>query len=153
MNCTHCQEPLPDGKVQAFRIRNDENLYDYVGRTSVKYIPINETVELELGPDQEVMVKARLMDWQKLDLRFSNGGNVAGWTTRETWEFELQNSKDIEVVVDIRRNFKGDWEMQTEDSYEKVNAKKVKFVAPLKPKAKKTIRYVLTTYHGINVRK
>ena len=45
------KEPLPDGAVKAFRFVSDDLLYAFVGRTAVKYIPINEFVELELGND------------------------------------------------------------------------------------------------------
>ena len=142
--------PLPDGAVKAFRFVTPDQLYAFVGSTSVKYIPINETVEMELGNDREVLVKPRLMNWVKTDIAFDNNGNVKGWTTKETWEIEVQNSKDIDVVLDVRRSFNGDWSLTTNSSYEKVDATKVKFVLPLKPRAKQTFTYELTTRHGTN---
>jgi hypothetical protein len=144
-------EPLPDGDVKAFRFVTDDNLYAFVGRTLVKYIPINEQVELELGNDLEVMVKPALMNWIKTDVQFDNNGNVKGWTTKETWEFELQNSKDIDIVLDIRRNFSGDWSIVTQAKYENVDANKVKFVVPLKAREKQKFSYELTTRHGTNI--
>ena len=107
-------------------------------------------VELELGRDQEVSVKATLMDWQKSDLAFDQNGNVKGWTSKDTWEIEVQNSKDIPVVVDIRRNFDGDWDVITEASYERVDANTIKFVVPLKPGEKVKIAYQLVSRHGTN---
>jgi hypothetical protein len=145
------QEPLPDGAVKAFRRASEDGLYQYVGATQVKYIPIKETVELELGNDPEVMIKPVLMDWRKVDIKFDQHGNVSGWTTKETWEFEVQNSKEIEVVLDIRRNFTGDWSLVTEAAHEKVDANKVKFILPLKPGEKQTFNYELTTRNGVNV--
>jgi hypothetical protein len=144
------KEPLPDGAVKAFRFISDDLLYAFVGRTSVKYIPINEFVELELGNDLEVSVKPVLMDWQKTNLQFDNRGNVIGWTTKETWEIEVQNSKDIPVVVDIRRNFPGDWTLATQTKYENVDKTKVKFVIPLAARAKLKFNYEHTTRHGTN---
>lgn len=144
-------EPLPDGAVQAFRVVSPDKLYAYVGRTQVKYIPVNETVELELGPDPEVRVEPKLMNWEKTDLRFDKDGNVAGWTIRERWEVEVQNSREIGVVLDIRRNLAGDWSLATETAYEKVDANKVKFLMPLQPREKKAVRYELLTRHGLNV--
>jgi len=149
--CRLGQEPLPDGAVKAFRVASEVGLYQYVGATQVKYIPIKETVELELGNDPEVMIKPVLMDWQKMDIKFDQNGNVSGWTTKETWQFEVQNSKEIEVVLDIRRNFKGDWSLATEAAHEKVDANKVKFIVPLKPREKQTFSYELTTRNGLNV--
>ena len=147
------KEPLPDGAVKAFRLISDDQLYSFIGATSVKYIPIGESVEMELGNDQEVLVKPVLMNWIKTDLAFDNNGNVKGWTTKETWEIEVQNSKDIDVVLDIRRNFTGDWSLATATNYEKVDATKVKFVLPLQPREKRKFRYELTTRHGTNAAK
>jgi hypothetical protein len=144
------KEPLPDGAVKAFRFTTDDKLYAFVGRTVVKYIPIDEFVELELGNDLEVAVKPVLMDWQKTDVQFDQNGNVRGWTTKETWEVEVQNSKDIPVVVDIRRNFPGDWTLTTAQKYENVDKTKAKFVLPLASRAKQKFSYELVTRHGTN---
>jgi hypothetical protein len=144
-------EPLPDGNVMAVRNVSADNLLAFVGRTSVKYIPIDEEVEMELGNDREVMVKPTLMNWQKLDIKFDQWGNVAGWTIKETWQFEVQNSKDIDVMLDIRRNFPGDWDIKTDAAHENVDAHKVKFVLPLKSREKKVFTYELTTRYGTNV--
>ena len=144
------KEPLPNGDVKAFRFVSDDSLYAFVGRTSVKYIPIDEFVEMELGNDLEVLVKPTLMDWQKTDVQFDAIGNITGWTTKETWEIEVQNSKDIPVVLDIRRNFSGDWTMTTQAKYENVDRTKVKFIVPLAPHAKQKFSYELVTRHGTN---
>ena len=121
-----------------------------MGRTAVKYIPVNETVEMELGKDLEVLVKPTLMNWEKTNLQFDGDGNVKGWTIRETWQVEVQNSKDIDVVLDVRRSFAGDWFLQTEAGYEKVDATKVKFVLPLQAREKRLFSYDVTTHYGSN---
>jgi hypothetical protein len=144
------REPLPDGQVQAFRLATDDKLYAYVGRTAVKYIPVNETVEMELGQDREVLVKPTLMGWEKTDLQFDQNGNVKGWTTKEVWKVEVQNSKENDVVLDIRRNFAGDWALQTDAAFEKVDGTKIKFLLPLKPHEKHEFTYKLTTNLGSN---
>jgi hypothetical protein len=144
------KEPLPDGSVKAFRTVSADQLLGFVGSTSVKYIPVNETVEMELGNDREVLVKPKLMNWVKTEMAFDNYGNVKGWTTKESWEIEVQNSKDIDVVLDVRRNFNGDWSLTTDGSYEKVDANKVKFLLPLKPRGKLTFTYEVITRHGTN---
>jgi len=146
-------EPLPDGAVKAFHFVTEDQLYAFVGRTSVKYIPVDEQVDLELGNDLEVMVKPTLSNWIKTDLAFDNRGNVKGWTIKETWEVEVQNSKEIDVELDIRRNFSGDWSLATDTKYERVDATKVKFVLSLKPRQKQKFTYEVTTRHGTNVLK
>jgi hypothetical protein len=147
------KEPLPDGAVKAFRVLGEDRLYAYTGGTVVKYIPINEQVDLELGADQEVLVKPVLMNWEKSDIRFDDKGNVSGWTTKETWQFEVRNSKDIDITLDIRRNFSGDWSIDTQAPNEKVDANKVKFVIPIKSREQRTFTYDLTSRYGANVSK
>jgi hypothetical protein len=144
------KEPLPDGQVKAFRFVSDDKLYAFVGRTSAKYIPIDEEVELQLGNDLEVIIKPALINWEKQDIRFNAVGNVAGWTTKETWKIEIQNSKEIDVTADIRRNFSGDWSIESAAKFEKVDAGKIKFLLPLKAHEKTTLTYELTIRHGIN---
>ena len=146
-------EPLPDGEVKAFRVVTPDQLFNFVGATSVKYIPIGEMVELELGEDREVMVQPTLTDWQKTEIHFDQWGSVDGWTIKETWQFDVQNSKDIDVVLDIRRNFEGDWGIKTAAQFEKVDARKVKFVCPLGRREKQKFSYELTTRYGTNISK
>ena len=144
------KEPLPDGAVRAFRTFTDDHLLNYVGATSVKYIPINERVEMGLGPDSEILVKPTLMNWEKTNLAFDANGNVKGWNLKETWKLELQNSRDIDVTLDLRRNFRGDWTLTTATPFEKVDANKVKFLLPLKPREKRELTYELVIRLGTN---
>jgi hypothetical protein len=143
-------QPLPDGQVKAFRVASADGLYSFVGQTRLKYIPVNETVELELGADPEVLVKPVLTDWRKDNLKFDNNGNIVGWTETQNWRLETQNSKEIDVTLDIRRNLPGDWSLSSATAYEKVDAQKIKFTFPLKSKEKRTIEYELVTQHGTN---
>jgi hypothetical protein len=108
---------------------------------------------MELGPDLEVLVKPTMTNWSKLDVNFDNRRNVSGWTEKQWWQIEVQNSKDIPVVVDVRRNFSGDWEIESAVKHEKVDATKVKFLLSLQPREKTTFAYVVTQRHGTNVRK
>ena len=55
-----------------------------------------------------------------------------------------------DVVLDIRRNFRGDWTLATAAKYDSVDATKVKFVLPLKSREKQKFTYELTTRHGTN---
>jgi hypothetical protein len=143
-------EPLPDGDVKAFRFVTADKLYSFVGSTAVKYIPIGEQVEMKLGNDQEVLCKPTLMNWEKTDIHFDNNGAVAGWTVKESWQVEAQNSKDIDITLDVRRNFSGDWSLATDAKYEKVDASKVKFIIPLKSREQQKLAYEVTTRFGTN---
>jgi hypothetical protein len=147
------KEPLPDGSVIALRTINDDLLSAFVGRTRVKYIPIDEVVELELGNDQEVLVQPTLLNWAKTDVSFDGQGNIIGWTTIETWKIEVQNSKDIPVTVDVRRRFEGDWSLTTPVTYEDLDAHRAKFLLALQSRQAQEFQYQLTTRHGTNARR
>ena len=97
-----------------------------------------------------MLVKPTELNWEKFDAAFDNQGNVKGWTERQTWQIEIQNSKDIPVIVDVRRSFAGDWSLDTTASYEKVDATKVKFLVPLKAREKTSFTYTVTLRHGTN---
>ena len=56
-------------------------------------------------------------------------------------------------MVDLRRNFQGDWSLATTAAYEKVDAHKIKFLVPLKRQEKQKFSYELTTRYGTNVAK
>jgi hypothetical protein len=146
-------EPLPDGAVHAFRVASDDRLYDFTGSTRIKYVPINEQADLELGADREVMVAPAMTNWSKTELRFDNRGNVSGWTERQWWQVEVQNSKEIPVMLDLRRNFSGDWEIASTTPCEKVDATKVKFLMPLNPRQRMTFSYSVIVRHGTNARR
>jgi hypothetical protein len=94
-----------------------------------------------------------MTNWARIDLRFDNRRNVSGSTVKQWWQIELQNSKEIPVVIDVRRNFSGDWEIESPAKFEKVDATKVKFVVTLKPREKTTFTYVVTQRHGTRARK
>ena len=97
------------------------------------------------------MVKPTLLSWAKTNLQFDGDGNVKGWTVHESWQVEVQNSKDIDVMLDVRRNFGGDWSLKTNATYEKVDAGKVKFVLTLAAREKRQFGYEVTTNFGSNI--
>ena len=71
-----------------------------------------------------------------------------GWTITQTWRLETRNSREIPVTLDIRRNFEGDWTVKTDAPYEKVDARKIKFVLNLAPREKKTFTYEVVENYG-----
>lgn len=143
-------EPLPEGILHAFRLSPRDSLYTFQGASAFQYIPINEKAELNFGPDPEVRIHPKMMSWEKTDLRFDNHGDLAGWTVTEKWEVELQNSKEIPVMADVRRNFTGDWTLVSASNHEKLDATKVKFLIPLAPHSAQTVSYQLTLREGTN---
>ncbi len=73
--------PLPDGTVRVFR-QNGRDGLSFLVAQPVKYIPIGDKIELNLGPDPEVIFELiKLRTWRDTDLdaasrheRLSAGG-------------------------------------------------------------------------------
>lgn len=152
------ETPIPDGNVKIYRRADDLGHLSYVGGTSVKYIPVNEEVELNLGPARLVKVEPKLMDFKTANYTFDRRGNVAGWDEIRTWMIETTNTRELPVEIEITRGFgTADWDLVLVDiastaddaiTYEKHDATHARFTLKRKPKTKWTFGYTVTTYHG-----
>ncbi len=68
--------PLPDGVVRVFRDNGRDGL-SYLTQQTVKYIPIGDKIELNLGPDPEVIFEWIKLKTHRSDIWFQvNGVNV-----------------------------------------------------------------------------
>ncbi len=116
--------PLPDGVVRVFRDNGREGL-SYLTQQSIKYIPIGDKIELNLGSDPEVIFELiKLRSWRdNLWLhvtgarelrRVADGvvikedrGTVAGWDDHELFTQRIRNYTAQPIDVEIRRAFPG----------------------------------------------
>ena len=144
------ETPIPGGMLKVYRGADEEGHLSYTGQSEFKYIPVDEEVELNLGPVADVVVELKLMDFKTEQYRFDYRGNIAGWDEIRTFEIEVRNTRDIPVRVETKRNFPTQyWQLRTSNEYEKVDLDTVKFTLALEPRSKKKFEYVLTTYHGV----
>ena len=142
--------PIPGGLLKVYRGVGNEGNLSYTGQSEFKYIPVNEEVELNLGPVADVVVEAKLMDFKTDNYRFDPRRNISGWDEIRTFKVEVRNTRDIPVKVEIKRNFDTHaWDMKTAAEFEKEDLDTVKFTLALEPRSKAEIEYVLTTYHGV----
>ncbi|MBC8356861.1 MAG: hypothetical protein H8E66_33225 [Planctomycetes bacterium] len=116
--------PLPDGMVRVFRDNGRDGLSFLVAR-AIKYIPIGDKIELNLGADSEVsfdLVKGRVWRshiWIKLDganvlRRVDDGklavdirGSVAGWDEHNYFIQHVRNFTNKPIELEIRRLLPG----------------------------------------------
>ncbi len=144
--------PIPDGTLTAYRKADAQGHLSYEGQSSFKYIPVNEEVELDLGPVENVVVEPVLMEVRTENHRFDNDRDVAGWDDVQTFEVKAKNTRDVPAKVEIRRNFETQyWTMKRAgqiDEFEKVDLDTVKFTLLLPPRSERTFQYTLTTYEG-----
>ena len=146
------ETPIPGGMLKVYRDAGDEGHLSYTGQSSFKYIPVDEDVELNLGAVADVVAEPKLMDYKTENYEFDRRGNVTGWDEIRTFNIEVKNTRDIDVKVEIKRNFNTSyWKLNRSGDFgefEQVDMDTVKFTLELKPRSVKKFEYVLRTYHG-----
>jgi hypothetical protein len=144
--------PIPGGVLKVYRAVDQQQHLGYVGQSAFKYIPVDEDVELNLGPVGDVVVEPTLMDFRTKNYIFDRHRNVSGWDEIRTFKIEARNTRDIGVKVEVRRDFGTSyWDLKKSgdfDGFEQVDKASVKFTLLLGPRSKKQFSYILTTYHG-----
>jgi len=146
------QTPIPGGMLKVYRGTGERGHLSYTGQSSFKYIPVDEDVELNLGPVANVVVEPKLMDFKTENYRFDRRGNISGWDEIRTFTIKVKNTRDIGVKVEIKRNFNTQyWKLVNKGDFgefEKVDLNTVKYTLVLEPRTTKSFEYVLRTYHG-----
>jgi hypothetical protein len=116
--------PLPDGVVRVFRDNGRDGL-SFLTQQSIKYIPIGDKIELNLGSDPNVifeLIKLRTSRdeiWMQLNgadvfnrvgqpgVRIDMRSSVAGWDDHESYAQRIRNYTAKPIEVEIRRSFPG----------------------------------------------
>jgi len=141
--------PIPNGTIRIYGRADAQGLLSYVGGTEVKYIPVDEEIELNLGPARLVEIEPKLMDFKTDNYVFDRRGNVSGWDEIRTWKIEMTNTRTLPVEVEITRGFETPyWTLQSDAPYKKHDATHARFEVSLEPRSKRAIEYAVTTCHG-----
>ena len=144
------ETPIPNGTVKIYGKADSEGFLSYVGGTNIKYIPVDEEVELNLGPARLVKVEPKLMNFKTDNYMFDRRGNVAGWDEIRTWKIEIINTRELPIEIEVTRGFNtAYWTLQADAAYEKYDATHARFNLNPEPKSKEAFEYTVTTYHGM----
>ena len=147
------ETPIPGGRLKVYRGVGDKGHLSYTGQSSFKYVPVDEDVELNLGAVANIVVEPKLMDFKTENYRFDSRGYISGWDEIRTFKIEIKNTRDINVKLEIKRNFNTSyWKLAKSGDFgkfEQVDKDTVKFTLILKPRSKREFEYVLRTYHGV----
>ncbi len=116
--------PLPDGTVRVFR-DNGQGGLSFLTSQQIKYIPIGDKIELNLGQDPEVifeLVKRRVYRdqvWMRLHganvfkrvdgpgVQIDPRSSVAGWSDHGVYAQRIRNYTGKPIQVELRRTFPG----------------------------------------------
>jgi hypothetical protein len=147
------ETPIPGGMLKVYRTADDRGYLSYTGQSSFKYIPVDEDVELNLGPVANVVVEPKLMNFKTENYRFDRHRNVTGWDEIRAFDVQVKNTREIGVKIEIQRNFNTPYWTLTQTGefgdFEQTDLDTVKFTLNLGPRSAKAFEYVLTTYHGV----
>jgi len=149
------ETPIPNGNIKIYARAGDSGNLSYTGGANIKYIPVDEDIELDLGPARLVKIEPKLMDFATAnylfdeDKRHRQVGNIIGWDEIRAWKIEVTNTRDLPVEIEITRGFgTPDWTLATDEKYEKYDAEQIRFNLNVAPKSKRKLEYTVTTYHG-----
>jgi hypothetical protein len=116
--------PLPDGTVRVFRDNSRDSL-SYLAQQQIKYVPIGDKIELNLGADPEVifeLIKLRTYRdnfWLQIngttkyrkvggdEIAKVENATVAGWDDHEVYAQRIRNYTSKPIEVEVRRTFPG----------------------------------------------
>jgi hypothetical protein len=147
------ETPLPDGLVKVYRGVDKEGHLSYEGACPTKYIPVEQEVELNLGPALKVKVEPKLMKVTTDQYLFDREKNISGFDRTEEWKVEVKNLREVPAKVEISRRLNHQyWDeiKRTGDEvqYEKVDLNTIKFTLQLEPYTTKIFGYTMTYHEG-----
>ncbi len=138
--------PLPDGLVRTFRDNGRDGL-SFLGQQKVKYVPIKEDIELNVGTDDEVVWERKCMSAERSNFAFDHTPpRVVGWNETRAWKEEVRNYKGKAIRVEVRHVIPGDVELKAEDA-SLHDYRTVEFTVDAN--ARKTFAWTYTTLHRL----
>jgi hypothetical protein len=161
--------PLPDGVVRVFRNNGRDGL-SYLTQQTVKYIPIGDKIELNLGVDPEVvfnLTKLRASrDHVWMQVHGTNtfkevGGDAAitepnmsvvGWDDHSLYRQQIRNYTSKPIDVEIRRSFDGHILFRSQLEPTQFDFNTVQLTAQVAPGAKKDLLYEIVQHQGRNAK-
>ena len=110
--------PLPDGEVRLFSEYANRDLA-YRGGTRVAYIPIGDRVEVDVGPDPDLVMSRRLKDRtlshivsrqykRRLDNTYVLYYDLIDYDETFVYEEEIVSGKPVPAQAEIERRFEDD---------------------------------------------
>lgn len=159
--------PLPDGVVKVFR-QNERGGLSFVASHALKYVPIGDKIELNLGVDPEVLFEltpvrvfrdnlwlqmhgaSTFMRADDANLKIELNASVAGWDEHIVWEQRIRNYTARPIGVEIRRLLPGDVIFRSELNPKRHDYRTVEYRATAAAGERLALRYETITRNGHN---
>ncbi len=161
--------PLPDGIVRVFRDNGRDGL-SFLTQQPIKYIPIGDKIELNLGPDPEVifeLVKLRACrdniwmqingttTYRKVDgdaVRVETNSSVAGWDDHAIYTQRIRNYGRKPIDVEVRRAYGGHVVFRSNLAPKLFDYQTVELRASVAAGGKSDLRFELVQRQGYNAK-
>jgi len=159
--------PLPDGVVRVFRDNGRDGLSFLVAQP-IKYVPIGDKIELNLGPDPEVIFElVKLRVWRdniwmhvhapnvyrradapgvQIDIK----STVAGWDDHALLTQRIRNYSPKPIKVEIRRTFPGHVVFRSGLNPKNHDYRTVQYTATVKAGEKANLLYEILEHQARN---
>jgi hypothetical protein len=161
--------PLPGGEVRVFRAAENGGL-TYQGKQSIEYVPIGDRIELNLGPDADVIFSRHVLgEWRdELWLRLSKSktytrvgdgmtvvdrhGEIAGWNENALLTRRIRNFSARPIVVEVRETISGDATFYSDLSAKRHDFQSVEFTVGVAPGQTRDALYEVRRKQGRNAK-
>ncbi|MHB8863096.1 MAG: DUF4139 domain-containing protein [Pirellulaceae bacterium] len=161
--------PLPDGMVRVFRQNGRDGLSFLVGQ-QIKYVPIGDKIELNLGPDPEVIFElVKLKTWRdnlwmqiqgadvfkRVDepgVEIEVNSAVVGWDDHTLFAQRIRNYTKKPIDVEVRRILPGHIVFRSALGAKNFDFQTVEYHATVKPMEKASLTYEVLQHQGRNAK-
>jgi hypothetical protein len=161
--------PLPDGVVRVFR-QNGRDGLSFLVAQQIKYVPIGDKIELNLGQDPEVifeLVKQRAWRdaiWMRINgtdvfrrvdepgVQIEVNSSVVGWDEHNLFDQRIRNYTKKPIELEIRRAFPGHVVFRSSLAARSHDYQTVQYVATVKPGQKADLLYEVLQHQGRNAK-
>ncbi len=161
--------PMPDGTWSDLPPKRPDGL-SYLVAQNIKYVPIGDKIELNLGVDPEVIFElVKLKTWRD-DIWMLIGGtnifrrvdqpgveieinsSVAGWDDRMLFAQRVRNYTKKPIDLEIRRTFGGHVVFRSELEAKNHDFQTVQYTAKVQPGRRTDLLYEIVQHQGHNAK-
>jgi hypothetical protein len=161
--------PLPDGTVRVFRSNGRDGL-SYLTQQTIKYVPIGDKIELNLGQDPEVifeLIKSRSFrdkismlvhgpnTFQQVGdptMKVEANSTVAGWDDHSVYRQRIRNYTTRPIDVEIRRSYDGHVVFRSQLEPKMYDFQTVELSTRVGASAKKELPFEVLQHQGHNAK-
>ncbi len=161
--------PLPDGAFRVFR-QNGRDGLSFLATQAIKYVPIGDKIELNLGADPEVIFELVKLRTRRDDLWMQVNGadifrrvdqpgvqievnsSVAGWDDHTLFCQRVRNYTKKPIDLEIRRTFAGHVTFRSELAAKTHDFQTVEYTAAVMPGEKAELLYEIVQRQGHNAK-